>query len=261
MKHVLITGSTRGIGFAMACSFLKTGSRVTINGTSSAGVKSALQKLTELFPKGSYQGIRGDMTSMKDVEELAGKAVKGFGEIDIWVNNAGINQKNLYTWEMKEEDIVKIIDTDLIGVMRGSVTAFNLMRKQGYGRIYNMEGLGSNDMMLPKSIIYGTSKRALRYFSRGLALEAKGSPVQVSTISPGMVVTDFLLKIEGQAPEDEKQMRRIINILADKAETVAPWLVKKMLSNRKNNACFNWLTGFKAFRRFLTAPFIKRNLA
>ena len=82
-----------------------------------------------------------------------------------------------------------------------------------------------------------------------------------SALSPGMVLTDFLLKrYEGKDPEEWKSARRIFNILADRVETVTPYLAEQVLKNQKNGARIQWLTGGKAFWRFLTAGFTKRDL-
>jgi short-subunit dehydrogenase len=133
------------------------------------------------------------------------------------------------------------------------------MRKQGGGQIYNLEGWGSDGKRRNALTVYGTTKRAVRYFTRGLADELEGESVLVGTLSPGMMVTDFLT-----APmvgmEDAEPMRRIVNILGDRPQTVAEYLVGKILGNRRNHAYFVWLTTAKIIGRFLMAPFRKRDL-
>jgi hypothetical protein len=76
-----------------------------------------------------------------------------------------------------------------------------------------------------------------------------------------MVMTDMLLKegFEG-SPEEEERTRRVFNILADRVETVAPWLVSRILSNERTGARISWLTTWKVITRFLVAPFRKRDL-
>ena len=137
------------------------------------------------------------------------------------------------------------------------------MLKQGYGAIYSMEGLGSNNMIQVKTILYGTTKCALTYFMKGLARELKGTGIIAGRLSPGMMLTDLITKTpDGEQSEviaDEK-FKKVFNILADKPETVAKFFVPKILSNTKNGAQIAWLTNRKAAWRFMTAGFRKGRL-
>ena len=134
------------------------------------------------------------------------------------------------------------------------------MLKQGSGQIFNMEGFGSDGRKRLGATSYGTTKYGLRYFTQAVALEAKNSPVKVGTISPGMVVTDLLIGNYDKTSPEWKNAKRIFNILADKVETVCPFLVEKMIANQKNNAAIEWLTTPKIAWRFMTASFIKRDV-
>jgi short-subunit dehydrogenase len=130
------------------------------------------------------------------------------------------------------------------------------MLGQGPGAIYSMEGLGSNDMIQIKTILYGTTKRALTYFMQGLAKELKGTGVIAGRLSPGMMLTDFITKAPDGEPSEVMSMvefKKIFNILADKPETVAGYLVPRMLKNKRNGAQITWLTNRKAAWRFITA--------
>ncbi len=126
-----------------------------------------------------------------------------------------------------------------------------------------MEGLGSNNMIQSKTILYGTTKHALTYFMKGFAKELEGTGVIAGRLSPGMMLTDFITKSpDGSVPaiESEQSFQRIFNILADKPETVAKFFVPKMLANTRNNVQIEWLTNTKAMIRFVSAPFNKRKL-
>jgi len=126
-----------------------------------------------------------------------------------------------------------------------------------------MEGLGSDGMIQEKTILYGTTKRALTYFMDGLAKELEGSGVIAGRLSPGMMLTDFITKDpDGNVSEviTQEHFQRIFNILADRPETVAAFFVPKILANTKNGKQIVWLTKRKAMLRFLTAPFSKRKL-
>jgi len=107
---------------------------------------------------------------------------------------------------------------------------------------------------------YGATKRAVNYVNKALQKEVKGTEVQVCTLSPGIVITDLLLgDYDTSSPEWEKS-KKIFNILGDTVATVTPYLVDGILKADKSGAKVVWLTGGKAFSRFMTAGFNKRDL-
>jgi short-subunit dehydrogenase len=156
-----------------------------------------------------------------------------------------------------------VVQTNIIGMIYGSQVAAAGMLKQKHGAIYSMEGLGSNDMIQVKTILYGTTKRALTYFMEGLAKELEGSGIIAGRLSPGMMLTDFITKDpDGDASEviTDENFKRIFNILGDRPETVAAFFVPWMLANTENGRQIAWLTKSKAMVRFITAPLSKRKL-
>jgi short-subunit dehydrogenase len=259
MTHVVITGGTRGIGFGLAKEFLNSGCMVTINGKSQENVESAIKSLGKSYT-GKVIGFPGNVVERGDLEKLWEIAEKQFGKIDIWINNAGIDQVRKFVGDMEQVEYENVIQTNVIGVMNGSSVAFKHMKKQGEGKIFNMEGFGSNGMMKEKMTIYGTSKSAVSYFTRSLTLEAKGTSVKVGTLSPGMVATDFLKKSLDNNEEGAEKNKKIFNILADEVEPVTQFLVRKMLSTTENGAKIEWLTKPKVIWRFMSSPFLKREI-
>jgi short-subunit dehydrogenase len=105
----------------------------------------------------------------------------------------------LFSWETGETYTENVIKTNIVGMIYGSQIAAAGMLKQGQGAIYSMEGLGSNNMIQPKTILYGTTKCALTYFMKGLARELDGTGIIAGRLSPGMMLTDFITK----TPEGE----------------------------------------------------------
>jgi short-subunit dehydrogenase len=261
MKNVVITGSTRGIGFAMAREFLKAGCNVTLSGRGETLPEAANSELSSCI--GKYIYIQCNVHEKESLQILWDTSLKKWGSIDIWINNAGQNTPHKYLWETGETYTENIIKTNLIGMIYGSQIAAAEMLKQGHGAIYSMEGLGSNDMIQKKTILYGTTKHALRYFMKGLAKELGGTSVIAGRLSPGMMLTDFITKTpDGEQSEviSDVKFKKLFNILADKPETVAEFFVPRMLSNTKNDALIAWLTNKKATWRFITAGFRKRKL-
>ncbi len=261
MKNVVITGSTRGIGLAMAGEFLKAGCRVTISGRGKDMPEEPKKELS--IYKDSFFYVMCDVRDNSDLEKLWKRSWDRWGKVDIWINNAGQNCPYEFCYLTEALYVDALIDTNIKGVIFGSQIAARNMINQGFGQIWNMEGLGSNDMVQEKTIIYGTSKRALTYFTKALARELRKTNVTAGRLSPGMMLTEFITKTpEGKESPvlKEKDFKFIFNLLADKPETVAKFFIPRILSNKKNNAHIVWLTSAKTLWRFLSSLFNKRRL-
>jgi len=260
MKSIVITGSTSGIGYGLADSFLKLGCSVTISGRSEGKVQSAVNELITKHDAKHLFGFVCDVTDYGQVQELWGIAKAHFGQIDIWINNAGMAHSETEMWNYAPGEVKKVVETNIIGAMHGSIVAIKGMQEQGFGSIYNVEGLGSDGRVIKGMALYGTTKSAVSYLTKAMAKEAKGTPVLVGGIRPGMVATKLITEQYEGHPKEWERVKRIFNILSDRVETVTPWLARKILSNRKNGVTISWLTKGKLIKRFLTAPFHKRNV-
>jgi len=258
---IVITGSTRGIGFGLAEAFLVRGCEVVVNGHTEETLNQALDQLSRHHGSDKLLGVVGDVAIYSQVQALWAKSIDRFGEIDIWINNAGVTGPRKEVFLQEPYDVEQVIKTNLVGTIFGSQIALAGMLNQGHGAIYNMEGAGSDGRrMIPGMAIYGTSKRGVRYFNESLIEETSGTPIIVGMISPGMVLTDLLTDQEFEHPEDWERNKRVFNILADRVETVAPWLADKILANREGGVTIRWLTRGKVFWRFLRAPFSRRDI-
>ncbi len=256
--NVVITGSTRGIGLGIAREFLNQGHNVLINGRSRESTAAVVQQLQHVFPDSEVYGYAANVSNYAEVERMADYASKVF-TIDIWINNAGIDQNREYIWEHDPLKMGQIVDVNIKGVLNGTRIASALMKATG-GFIYNMEGFGSDGRMMRKMSIYGMTKRATSYYTMAAAQEAAGTKLKVGILSPGMVLTDFMIK---SLPEDTRARERylkIYHILGDTVEDVAGYLVEKMIQNKRNGAKIVWLTKRKTFLRFLKQVFKKRML-
>ena len=259
MKIVVITGSTRGIGLALARAFLERGCAVVISGRGQVDCDEVVAALGADFEPEHVAGCACDVTEPDQLQALWDASVARFERVDIWINNAGIAHGQALLWEHDMALFGRIAATNLAGAMAGSAVAIRGMLAQGGGALYNMEGLGSDGRRVAGMTPYGATKRGLRYLDDALAEELKGTPVIAGSILPGMVVTDLLTAgLEGP-PEKVAQAKKIFTILADRAEDVCPWIVERVLANTRNGARISWLTTAKAGWRFMTAPFSKRD--
>jgi len=259
--HVVITGSTKGIGLGMAREFLKRGHDVIVSSRGSAAVERAVAGLRAEFPDREVVGKVCDVADYAQVQALWAAAVAGLGSVDIWVNNAGRDGIKVPFFMIPPDDYVKTINTNLVGLMNCARVAIPAMYKQGTGMIWNMEGFGSNGAVRPGIGVYGTTKYGLHYFTKALILELKKTPVGIGYLSPGIVVTDLLVPPPERRDENWERSKKILNILADTVETVTPFLVDGMIgAHGKHGAAVRWLTGAKIRGRFFMSIFRKRDV-
>lgn len=263
MKTVVITGSARGLGYEMAKVFKQNNFNVIISDLNLENLKKVKENLDSLTQSGRVEICVCDVTKTSDIINLIDFAKKTYKDIDIWINNAGVNQPEKAIWELTEDEINTIINVDLKGTVIASNLIMQEMIKNKKGAIYNIEGYGSNDAMMLGLSMYGTSKRAITYFTEALAKESeeRKTGVIIGRLSPGIMITDFITNALGnkQKINLSDKTKKVYNILGDYPDVVSNYLVKKMIINKKNNAKIEWLTNKKAAWRFMTAAFNKRN--
>jgi NAD(P)-dependent dehydrogenase (short-subunit alcohol dehydrogenase family) len=256
MKSVVFTGSTRGIGRGLATSFLELGCRVIINGRQEVDVEQTVRELAMGYDPSRIGGFASEISDYKQILALWVAAHQRFGQVDIWINNAGISHPLGDFWDLEPQVVRSVVNTNLTGAIFGTQVAMRGMLEQGFRAIYNIEGLGSRGRRkVPGLALYGSTKAGLGYFTEALAQEAANTPILVGAVSPGMVLTDMLLEHSARSPEEEQRTRRVFSLLADRVDTVAPWLARRILENKRNGVRIAWLTPAKIIRRFLTAPF------
>lgn len=264
MKTVVITGSARGFGFAMAKDFRRAQCNVVLSDINEENLKKAKQELEKIESEAKVALCVCDVTKSDDLEKLYKTAKDTFGGVDIWINNAGVNQPDLPVCMLTEKDIDFLLDVDLKGAINGSRIAFKNMVQQGYGQIYNVEGYGSNDTMKTGLTIYGTAKRAITYFTEALAKESDShydDKILVNRLTPGIMITDFLTQANGGKTKVEltDKVKKVYNILGDYPETISAYVVPRMIKNKRNNSKIAWLTTSRAMGKFFKALFKKND--
>jgi NAD(P)-dependent dehydrogenase (short-subunit alcohol dehydrogenase family) len=260
MGTVVITGSTRGIGWGLAQEFRKRGWNVVVSGRTQAAVVETIARLQTSPGSGGVAGAACQVADPEQVQGLWDAAAAAFGRVDIWINNAGVTGPKKMVWELSQAEMQPVIDTNLWGSIHGTRVPLAGMTAQGAGKIFNFEGFGSDGMSAPGLTMYGTTKRAIRYFHKAMVKELKGSPVMLGVISPGIVITDLITDSKDHDPAKWEKTKKFYNILADKVETVAPFIVEGVIAASTPGAAVRWLTTPKAIGRFLMAPFRKRDL-
>lgn len=263
MKTVVITGSARGLGLEMAKVFKEKNINIVLSDLNENGLKNAKKEVEKINSNSNVEYCICDVTKTNDILKLIEFTNNKFKKIDIWINNAGVNQPEKAIWELTESEIDTVIDVDLKGTIKSSKLIMEEMIKNKGGAIYNVEGYGSNDAKMLGLSIYGTSKRAITYFTEALAKESeeRNTNVLVGKLSPGIMITDFITNALGNKEKINlsEKTKKVYNILGDYPDVVAKYLVNGIINNTKNNAKIEWLTNKKAAWRFMTSMFNKRN--
>lgn len=261
MKTVVITGSSRGIGFGMTMSFLDEGWNVVVSGSSLESTQEAAQRLGDSYPAERILPVPCDVKNVQQVQNLWNQARAKFPTINIWINNAGASGPSSVIWELAPEDAQMVINTNILGTLYGSQAAIHGMLEQGFGALYNMEGYGSDGRVRQgMAHVYGTTKAGIRFYNQALAKELAGSPVLVGALQPGMVITDFVMQHFEDRSEDLERVRKVFNIIANRVDEVSPWLVNNILANKKSGVVISYPSFGRYAGRLLSAPFKKRDV-
>jgi len=178
-KTAFISGSTAGIGYAIAESLLKEGVKVIINGRSEERVDAALKELAKISGSETVSGIAADFSKVEEVNSL----IEQLPEIDILINNAGIFEPMAFE-EISDEDWFRFFEVNVMSGIRLSRSVFSKMLAKNWGRIIFISS--ESAVFIPDEMIqYGMTKTAQLAVSRGLAELTKGTGVTVNSILPG----------------------------------------------------------------------------
>lgn len=260
MNNIVVTGSTRGIGFGLAQELLQRGARVVVSGRSEGSVQQALDHLGSSFSKDRVAGCVADVRVPEQLQTLWETAVGLFGAVDIWINNAGISGDPRMLWEQSAHAAEDILASNILGAIFGSQVALRGMLEQGAGAVYFVEGMGSDGRTHEGLTLYGTSKYALHYLMLALAKELQNTSVVVASLRPGMVATEMLTRPYRGRPEDWERAAPIFNVLADPVDAVAAWMADAVLTNRRSGIVLARVSRLDLILRFLVSPFRKRDL-
>jgi NAD(P)-dependent dehydrogenase (short-subunit alcohol dehydrogenase family) len=218
-RIVLVTGGTRGIGYALAQSLLRAGNTVAVTGTTSDGVVRAERELSAI---GAVVGITCDVRDPASAEAAVRTAVAKFGGLDVLVNNAGVGV-GVPIAEMPHDEWNRIIGTNLTGVYNCCKAAIPHLRQRGGGWIVNMSSLASKNPFIGGAA-YCASKAAVNAFSEALMQELRYDNIRVTYVLPGSVATGFSGREPGTGadwklhPEDVAQA--IVDLLNHPARSL-----------------------------------------
>ncbi len=198
-KVAIITGGSRGIGYAVAQAFLREGAKVVITASSPANAQKAAEKLSAEFPAAVVAGISPDLSNLENTKKAFAEIAKQYGRIDILVNNAGISERTPLT-EYTEEIFDKVMDLNVKGVFNASRAVVEQMEAQGSGVILNTSSMVSIYGQ-PSGFAYPASKFAVNGITVSLARELGPKGIRVNAVAPGITETDMMKAVPRQIIE------------------------------------------------------------
>ena len=206
-KVALVTGSSRGVGRAVALGFAQKGARVVVNYTSNQGAADEVVAEIESM-QSSAIAVNADVALKSDVEMLVGKAKETFGKLDILVNNAGFTRPAMMV-KMEEDQWDQVVDIHLKGAFLCSQAAGKLMKEQKNGKIINVTSVAGLVGTVGQ-INYSAAKGGIISMTKSIAREMARYNVCANVISLGIVATDMTEKIRTDEKLKEIYMNRIL---------------------------------------------------
>ena len=195
-KVAVVTGGTRGIGFAIVKKFLENGAKVALLGSRQETVDKALQKIKEEDANAEVVGYWPNLMDASEVEEVFTKVKDMYGSLDILVNNAGVSARESF-YDYKPEEFEKVIDLNLNSVFICAQAAAKIMKEQGGSVILNTSSMVSLYGQ-PAGVSYPASKFAVNGLTKSLARELGKDQIRVNAVAPGVTRTDMVAAL----PED-----------------------------------------------------------
>ena len=213
-KIAVVTGGTKGIGYAIAERLLEAGAKVFICARNKPELRLALERLAA---SGRVEGEICDVRSEEQVRMMLEEAARVFGGIDILVNNAGIGIIGKTVEELSGDEFRQTLETNLFGVFYACHYAVPMMRERGGGYIINISSLAGQNAH-PKMAAYNASKFGLNGFSEALMQEIRQDNIKLSYICPGSVNTFFGGDVPSKDNDWQLQPEDIAQVVLDLLE-------------------------------------------
>ena len=216
-KAAIVTGSSRGIGRAIAIGLAGAGAAVTVNGRNAESVKAVAGAIVD--SGGASLPVIADVSKAAGVENLIQKTVERFGRLDILINNAGISPYYKPAETMTEVEWDEVMAVNLKGVFLCCQAAGRVMIPQKSGRIINISSI-AGQVALPRLIAYCAAKGAVERITRVLAVEWAPHHILVNSIAPGYVESDLTKGLRGNPARQDALIRQIPLGRLGKAEEI-----------------------------------------
>ena len=230
-KVVVVTGASMGIGEALAKIFADQGASIVLSARDLARLEAARARIGHTERTAACDC---DVSKSPDIRRLVEFTQQRFGRVDVWINNAGYGLFDSVS-TASLEDVRRLFDTNLFGAIECLQAVVPLMKQQGAGTVINISSV-SGYISVPYSGFYSASKHAMNAIGRAARMELQGTGVNVLTVCPGYIATDFGVNaVKGSEPKrlgvaarrgiDAERVARAVlrGYLAGKREIVVPW--------------------------------------
>ena len=198
-KVAIVTGGSRGIGFATVETFLREGATVILCASSQGSADKAVAQLKEKNPDAPVSGICPNLSSLESVREAFGKVIEQFGHVDILVNNAGVSESTPFA-NYTEETFDKVMELNVKGVFNATRAIIDHMAERGSGVILSTSSMVSKYGQ-PAGMAYPTSKFAVNGITLSLAREYGPKGIRVNAVAPGIIETDMMKAVPKEVIE------------------------------------------------------------
>ena len=236
---VVITGSSRGFGKAMAIEFQHAGARVVLSSRDAGAVQRAVDALPQ---PANALGMACDVRDLDQVCALADAAIGKFGQIDVWINNAGISPGWGKLTTIEPARWRASFETNFFGTYHGCLVALEKMLPRRRGQIVNVLGAGA-DKAAPNQSAYGTTKTAIARLTETLAKEYADSGVVIDAEKPGMIWTEMLTGAEGvNEPRLRARFEWAMRVFGNPAQVPARYVVQMVERGGENGKIFHVLS-------------------
>lgn len=189
-KVAIVTGGSRGIGFATVEAFVKEGAAVVLCASRQETADKAVAQLREKYPEAKVEGIWPNLSDLAEVQSAFDKVAEKYGSIDVLVNNAGASENTPFA-NYTEETFDKVMNLNVKGMFNCSKAVEAVMTRQGSGVILNTSSMVSISGQ-PSGVAYPTSKFAVNGFTLSLARELGPKGIRVNAVAPGITETDMM---------------------------------------------------------------------
>ena len=198
-RVAVVTGGTRGIGYAIVKKYLENGAKVVLLGSKEESVNKAVQSLKAENPDWVVEGMWPNLTDSEEMEQAIAKVGEKYGRLDILVNNAGVSQSTKLE-DYQPEDFAGIMNLNVNALFNAIQPAVKIMRAQGGGVILNTSSMVSISGQ-PSGFAYPASKFAVNGLTVSLARELGPKGIRVNAVAPGITETDMMKAVPKEVIE------------------------------------------------------------
>lgn len=229
-KIAVVTGGTRGIGFAIVEEFLKENARVVLFGSREESATKAVDKIKKENPDAKVEGAWPNLSDFNSIQDEINKIVEKYGRIDILVNNAGVSD-NVSVYEYTAEKFADVMELNVNGVFNTTLATLPTMKKQGGGSIINTSSMVTK-FGQTLGVAYPTSKFAVNGLTISLARELGPDNIRVNAVAPGITNTDMVKNLP------DEQIKPLINMIPMRRIGEAEDIAKAVAFLASDNASF-----------------------